>query len=354
MLLHGRSRPTGPQAGPLLIARGVSSGATNFHPKDMESSLADPSKMKRRCHVVWIDRFPAGYDFVVGAVNVASYVSRGFHDWRTGKWRKQFVVDRVHPTKFGHVVFAFLIWDLMANGDQRHIFSVPSPLSPKKVHLTCGKDTSTSSNQIQTILTEQPSLASWSAETSKNTAHSPGMIYPSLLNLSTNYNTIINETALVVRGKIDSSRSDRKNSFRLPYCSSKERLSFDLTTLLATATASSNMSDFPRQGHQLSTLQLFSGDEQSKIPHPSAYVEVEMNSFCINTTTIFAANASWVIPPKTKKKGKDDSCQIGRQMIQRSWLVFPPGETTVVSRLDFCNHKSLCNEDYTLAHLALF
>lgn len=349
---------------PLVVLSHVWSNPFSFVEEDNPDINGNRSKIRDKvfaCH----DRFPAGYDFVVGTVNLASYVSHRFNDWSEDSLKRQFTVDKVHPSKFGHAVLAFLLWDFVANGDQRRIISADPQRLPKKVELACDQrntDTNDSAaiSRIETLLIEQPSLASWSAETPKNTVEARGMINPSVSFLSSDRSILINETALHQRGavitmygKADAARIDRKYSARLPCCSSQERLTFDLTS-----------GRNSRQGLSISAIQVFSGDEKSKIPHVSAYLQIEMLlDGSLSTTEALSVNASWVIPPKPKKGlDKEDDCQIGRQM-QRSWLVLH--EPTPIKRLDFCNRQlspqkenalssTTCPQDYTLAHLALF
>lgn len=153
------------------------------------------------------DRLAAAYDFVVGHVNLASYMKEMKLDF--GQAHQAFLADHHHPNPLGHAVLANLLLDFLRDETR-----VPKErLLAKKYTFewACGNETG-QKQLIQRLVQRRPHssplpVASFTNEHPKNpNTDRPGMVSPT------------KEMDTVLLGKVAPHRDDRQLSVPLPCC----------------------------------------------------------------------------------------------------------------------------------------
>ena len=164
---------------------------------------------------------PSTYDFVVGQVNLASYVDElPLPSLQLAS--EALVADTFHPTALGHAMLAHLLLDLVMNTSRtkrdilpRDFRDVPIGTYPRERQWLCGTETEEKRWLSQRISNTLPLLA-FTNELPKNQVNYPGMLY---IRQGPTWRAT---TALI--GKDDPNRVDQLQSFVLPCCASGRRL----------------------------------------------------------------------------------------------------------------------------------
>lgn len=200
-----------------------------------------------KCH----QHLASQYDFVVGSVSLSSYLNHLNVSFPT--LRQSFVADKHHPNRMGHLILAYLLWDLVTNKERTKALASVGSIAIKTFaagtrlasfpNFTCHR-TPEAKNKVVTLLNEKYAVASWTIDEPRNLQHQIGMIYPQLVNISQSSNKLgpysMNTTdptsttrqmSPMLQGRASELRSDRQYALPLPCCSTGERLSFDLLSL---------------------------------------------------------------------------------------------------------------------------
>lgn len=177
----------------------------------------------------------AEYDFVVGHVNLASYIDNEL-EWDISHARKVLLKDGDvhHPDEFGHAVLAHLLLDLVVDKERAENIATigatarKSPVGKTPFRWACGTE-----NQNKRFV--QSRVQSKDAS-SRTNIHSPQAsftyelprneeIYPGMLVHVPNYATPIK----ITRGKYNPPvRIDRQDSVVMPCCHSNQTIHFNV------------------------------------------------------------------------------------------------------------------------------
>jgi hypothetical protein len=157
-------------------------------------------------------RVAAEYEFVVGHVNLASYIDE--LQWGMKFLKKFFLVDTWHPSRMGHAALAHLLLDLVVDEDRQ--VATDANITTKKTpyQWACGKGTG--KRFIQSRVDGKHPLASFTMDLPRNEQVYPGMLVsvPS------------NATKTVMLGRQDPGRLDRKMGLIVPCCHDNKTLDF--------------------------------------------------------------------------------------------------------------------------------
>jgi hypothetical protein len=158
-------------------------------------------------------RVAAEYEFVVGHVNLASYIDE--LQWGMELSRKFLLADKHHPSRMGHAVLAHLLLDLVVDED-RQVVTVANITNQKTPYKwACGTE-STEKRLIQSRVDGKHPLASFTMELPRNDQVYPGML------VSVPSKT----TKTAILGKQLPSRLDRKMGLIVPCCHDNQTLDF--------------------------------------------------------------------------------------------------------------------------------
>jgi hypothetical protein len=157
-------------------------------------------------------RVASEYEFVVGHVNLASYIDE--LQWGMKFLKKFFLVDTWHPSRMGHAALAHLLLDLVVDEDRQ--VATDANITTKKTpyQWACGKGTG--KRFIQSRVDGKHPLASFTMDLPRNEQVYPGMLVsvPS------------NATKTVMLGRQDPGRLDRKMGLIVPCCHDNKTLDF--------------------------------------------------------------------------------------------------------------------------------
>jgi hypothetical protein len=166
-------------------------------------------------------RLAANYSFVVGHVNLASYIDelREDHGLLVGMpLNKSLLGDDYHPNPLGHAVLAYLMLDMVTNTSR--VPRVPMTVKPEvetepqNFQWPCGNDTEERvilMNRIVKLPGRSPKpIATFTQEIPKN-----DILFPGMLSVAPDY-----ECSIVTLGKADPRRVDRQMGYSVPCCRS--------------------------------------------------------------------------------------------------------------------------------------
>ena len=290
-----------------------------------------------QCHSLILQGIIQNFDFIVGSVNVAAYLSDP--SWTPDFVEKYFLKDHHHPSSLGHWLAAFLMWDLVSNHNSRTISSVNSvfPRSPSRLspHFTCDSSIS-SKRQINSLLEEKHPFLSWTNEEPNLAEYSnDGMMYPRLYSNTSAPHCNFSST---LHGKAKESRQDRKWALDLPCCTSGKWLGFELNGTKGIAEMKSSIDI---TGHWVSAVHAHFPDA---VKHTQWPVTVDPNYIRNNVLVKFRdlegqslfesgdPALEWVV-------FDPGECHLDEHYLN-PWLVLP--ETTFVSTIEFCNMNLEC------------
>lgn len=286
----------------------------------------------------------ASYDFVVGSVSLAGYLDH--LAWDPWLLKRLFVMGSTHPMATGEWMLGYLLWDLVRDdareeqGGTDKNKMIPSPT----IHIPCSLDSLTRCQQrlVDIVYNHHPK-ASWSSELPINVKLRSGMIQA--IHYHGNDGSVEGNLTIIENGKADPLRSDRKNSYALPCCTTGERLQFDLRSLHVVGEPSS------------SSLATGTTILALSITHPGVQPEdlaeyVNMDLWGASGTKLlnesaFIASTEWCLLP--------GECQI------ESWSTMVLPSATTVSKIDFCSQMPDCmleqeetQKGASLMHLVLY
>jgi hypothetical protein len=159
-------------------------------------------------------RVAAEYEFVVGHVNLASYIDE--LQWRLKFSKKFLIADKHHPSRMGHAALAHLLLDLVVDENRQQIVTDANITTPKTSYKwACGTDT-VEKRLIQSRVDGKHPVASFAMELPRNDQVYPGMLVsvPS------------NKTKTVMLGRQEPGRLDRKMGLIVPCCHDNKTLDF--------------------------------------------------------------------------------------------------------------------------------
>lgn len=276
-----------------------------------------------RCH----NRLAANYDFVVGAVNLASYVRNlglGFDTIL-----HHFFYDSHHPNAWGHWMLGMLLWDLTTDTSRSPIVK-PNDAPPPKPFFNCSDDTTEGKKRVTEILDNKYAFASWTEEQPRNPYNHRnfmgGMLYPKLITHAKNVSD-----SLLLTGKASAARADRKFSRVLPCCSSQGQLRFDLHYVMNKSTSAIQV-DIPGLG---------SSEDYSQKLHMTLWDSNGMSVVDYQNLTAIIYGVR--------------ECHISKAGIN-IWLLLP--HEAQLSQLLFCNQDPTCGQEdgtiLSLMHVVLY
>jgi hypothetical protein len=156
-------------------------------------------------------RVAAEYEFVVGHVNLASYVEE--LQWGNEFSKKFLLADLHHPSRMGHAVLAHLLLDLVID-EERQVSNTRNYTTPRTpFQWACGTE-STEKRLIQNRVEGKHPLASFTMEIPRNEEVGPGML------------VLSSESKTITSGKQDPKRKDRQRALKVPCCRDKQTLAF--------------------------------------------------------------------------------------------------------------------------------
>jgi hypothetical protein len=193
------------------------------------------------------------YDFVVGHVNLASYLQEldfGFYNFI-----RHFLADWLHPSQLGHAVLAFLIIDLITDEDRLPPVYAGETFSKRTktpAQWTCGNETD--DKRLIQSLVQGSSLVPHSpiASFTRDLPQNEGVVYPGML-----VHKKEDLSNAVLEGKAAENRIDRQYTFKVPCCKRNETIAFtvpsetNLTNMRAVQLA------FSRQGAPKRDVQVY-------------------------------------------------------------------------------------------------
>lgn len=315
-----------------------------------------------QCH----DRIAAAYDFVVGTINLASYLNNLNWDFRITK--ESFAADYQHPNEMGHLLLANLLWDLAVDDQRRPITSSKGSTATSTVvksgipsrpdtHWTwCTRDSPMNERFLLFPSEKRFSFASWTSDAPRNDdLDNGGMLSAQMFSMhSATYSSKLWTKML---GTAVSNRQDRHISVVLPCCTTGKRLDFDLSTLLdtrknASATGYGGV-EYLSAIHALFpefAEQTVRGHLPPVLPK-NLLIEILDSKGGMLDFDFVGAGGNHNSRPELLPVGNTTgtACWLGLGGI---WLVFP--KETLVARIRFC---SLCSQKVSklsLEYLSLF
>ncbi len=172
------------------------------------------------------------FDFVVGHVNVASYIDHELEELNWTEAKHYLVADAHHPSHAGHLCISFLLMVLLrGQGEWHPKFNINDKVAQsggdkeddhavEKYDWFCGEDTNDKIFIRNRVLQQQNdnSYSGWRSPLGSMTLESPRndeSLSPRQLHLS-------GTGDIAILGKQDPVRQDRQGSISLPCCSSSD------------------------------------------------------------------------------------------------------------------------------------
>jgi hypothetical protein len=247
-------------------------------------------------------RVAAEYDFVVGHVNLASYIEELSYGGQLSK--KFFLADQHHPSRMGHAVLAHLLLDLVVD-EKRQVTGLRNTTQKTPFQWACGTE-SAEKRLIQKRVEGNPPLASYTLEYPRNEKVYPGMLI---------FDEGVFDT--ITLGKEDPKRKDRQLALAVPCC--RDNRTFDFVVPHNKTIA-------------MQAIQL--GEPKNKI---NGKLRVFLDSQDVSTTPI--GTARW------------DCLWNFKDIYQNLTWISLENERNV-SRIRFCN--PMCNESRLIHSLVIY
>ncbi len=268
-----------------------------------------------RCH----DHLASIYEFVVGSVNLGSYLQNLKLDFDSVGL---FLADNHHPNVVGHWFLGYLLWDLATDMERIPLINRSSKASTQP-HWNCNPRPM-AKRRVTELLDHKYAFASWTGEKPRNEDDSnEGMLHPQL--------AIEQNATFLQSGKASEFRQDRKLSLLLPCCSLQERVQFDLTVVNDTRT---------------SAIQIYSPEITTlhQLSHTILVSLLDSGGSLLGNSKSF----EWVT-------FQSDECRVGHWFLN-TWLALP--EETPVAKIDICNIDPACGKEkstsVSLMHVVLY
>lgn len=306
------------------------------------------------CH----DRIAASYDFVVGTVNLASYLNRILPDMAS--FEQNFLADTVHPNVLGHWLLAFLLWDLAAN-NERQVSLAAANQGLRQEHqssrtlrpsFNCSVIGSSpiAEKRINDIKNNQFSFASWTADYPQNTEDRDGMLYASYS--STTMQSLPNggsgnnkNVTFTMMGKASDVRQDRQFGLELPCCGSGQRVSFFISDRTTTS-----------KRRIITAAQIYAPAVNKNVKMRYSHDKTASSGVMVDFIDFQGFTRFSTRAASAKERAKwsviSDCYPSGNEPASNGWVLLP-NQTQDVTRIDFCN-ANCEKKEILLVHVALF